>query len=393
VVRVAPVLVAALLLSASLSTHSAQAGPALRVCADPENPPFTSADPREKGMYLELAERIAARLGTAMEPVFFPTGPGQRTLRPTLLAGRCDAFFGMPYTREAATGRAIALTRPFQELGYAVLARRPFTFERLEDLDGRTVGVEFGSTAQTLLSVRERVRLATFRTTEEAVAAIARGDLDTAVLWGPVAGYFAARHGLLEQLAVVSVRGYGLRGQAAIAVRASDQALRERLDRAVQDLAPDIRALAAKYHFPLDPPLDLEAMARPVLPAADVPDPGRPAAETPPTETPSADRTAPPPGLAVNPYSGDPAAITSGRTQFNVHCSHCHSPNAQSPDPVRDLRRLHSRYGDRVNDVFYATVTRGRATRGMPPWGQVLDEETIWRIKAFLESVQQKPEP
>jgi hypothetical protein len=28
----------------------------------------------------------------------------------------------------------------------------------------------------------------------------------------------------------------------------------------------------------------------------------------------------------------------------------------------------------------------------MPPWGQVLDEETIWKIKTFLESVQRAEE-
>src|SRR2546426_11233183 len=90
----------------------------------------------------------------------------------------------------------------------------------------------------------------------------------------------------------------------------------------------------------------------------------------------------------VNPYHGDRAAATAGRTLFNVHCSHCHSPNAQSPDPMRDLRRLHLRYGDRVDDVFWTTVTQGRPTKGMPVWGPILSEDTIWRIKTFLDTVQ-----
>jgi mono/diheme cytochrome c family protein len=84
--------------------------------------------------------------------------------------------------------------------------------------------------------------------------------------------------------------------------------------------------------------------------------------------------------------------VKPGRMLFNTHCSHCHSPNAQNPEPRTDLRRLNMRYGQKVNDVFYTTVTQGRPTKGMPPWGQVLDEETIWKIKTFLESVQRAEE-
>src|SRR5439155_170415 len=88
----------------------------LRVCADPENLPFTSSDPTEKGFYLELAGVIAARLGTTMEPLFFRTDAGLRALRPTLLAGRCDAFFGMPSTAARAPGgRPARPPRPVQD--------------------------------------------------------------------------------------------------------------------------------------------------------------------------------------------------------------------------------------------------------------------------------------
>jgi ABC-type amino acid transport substrate-binding protein/mono/diheme cytochrome c family protein len=359
----------ALVLSTLLATR-ADADP-FRVCADPDNLPFTSADPNEKGMYLELAELIAARLGTVMEPVFFRTGSGLRALRPTLLAGRCDAFFGMPHVADGTGGPAIRLTRPFVEVGYAVLAPRTLAFTSLGDLDGKTVGVEYASTPQTLLSVRERVRMVTFKTTEEAMTALGKREIDTAFVWGPVAGYRASRLGLREQLAIVSVAGFGLRGQAAIGVRAADHSLRERLNREIATLGPQIRQLAEKYHFPLDPPIDLEAV-------------GVAAADTSDTPAP----TLPPAAGKSNPFRGDPAVAAAGRTLFNVHCSHCHSPNAASPDPQRDLRRLHRRYREQVNEVFYATVTQGRPTRGMPPWGEVLSEETIWRIKTFLESIQ-----
>ena len=326
----------------------------LRVCADPDNLPFTSSDPEEKGLYLELAELLAARLETSVEPVYFRMDAGRRALRPTLLTGRCDVHFGMPFTTDRSAGTSIVLTRPFLDLGYALLAPKRFEFRRLADLDGRTVGVQYASTPQTLLSVRDAVRLVTFRTAEEAVDAVVRREIDAAFVWGPIAGFRAARQAVLDMFKIISVTGHGLRRGASIGVRASDEALRERLDREITALEPAILRLAGKYHFPLDPPVDLEAVNN------------------------------------VNPYHGDRAAATAGRTLFNVHCSHCHSPNAQSPDPMRDLRRLHLRYGDRVDDVFWTTVTQGRPTKGMPVWGPILSEDTIWRIKTFLDTVQKR---
>jgi mono/diheme cytochrome c family protein len=42
-------------------------------------------------------------------------------------------------------------------------------------------------------------------------------------------------------------------------------------------------------------------------------------------------------------------------------------------------------------DVFYTTVTHGRPDKGMPTWGGVIDDETLWKIFTFLQSVQTKP--
>src|SRR5947208_14850210 len=89
-----------------------------------------------------------------------------------------------------------------------------------------------------------------------------------------------------------------------------------------------------------------------------------------------------PPISTLFPYT------TLFRSLFNTHCSHCHSPNAANPAPRTDLRRLSTRYGAHEDQVFYITVTQGRPTKGMPPWGPALDEDTIWKIKTFLESVQ-----
>src|SRR5439155_21105948 len=70
----------------------------------------------------------------------------------------------------------------------------------------------------------------------------------------------------------------------------------------------------------------------------------------------------------TNPLEGDNSRIAQGRSLFNQYCAHCHGPNALSPDPPRDLRRLNLRYGDRMTEIFHFTVTHGRADKGMPNW-------------------------
>ena len=62
-----------------------------------------------------------------------------------------------------------------------------------------------------------------------------------------------------------------------------------------------------------------------------------------------------------------------------------------SPEPTRDLRRLTLRYGSRMRETAYATITIGRVDKGMPAWKDLLGEEGIQNVLGFLESVQRQP--
>ena len=92
--------------------------------------------------------------------------------------------------------------------------------------------------------------------------------------------------------------------------------------------------------------------------------------------------------VPVNPFSGDEEIIAKGRTLFNVHCSHCHGPNAIQGTRKRDLRRLTIKYKDKMTLVFLTTVLNGRVEKGMPPWGGIMEEDTLWAVFSFLETVQ-----
>jgi mono/diheme cytochrome c family protein len=94
---------------------------------------------------------------------------------------------------------------------------------------------------------------------------------------------------------------------------------------------------------------------------------------------------------AASSDGGDASRTAEGRSLFNQYCAHCHAPNAVSPDPPKDLRRLKLRYGERMGEVFHFTVTHGRPDKGMPNWQGVLDDATLSTIFVFLQSVQTEP--
>jgi len=92
---------------------------------------------------------------------------------------------------------------------------------------------------------------------------------------------------------------------------------------------------------------------------------------------------------AVEAPAGNEAQAARGHALFNANCSHCHGPDAASPERRSDLRRLLRKYSDTVNEVFAATVLNGRPEKGMPPWKDILSEADIASIKAYVDTVQQ----
>jgi polar amino acid transport system substrate-binding protein len=349
-----------LLVVVALAASVAVAGPpagTLRLCADPDNLPFSSASGPERGLYLDVGALVAANLGLTTDVVWWRTFYGARAVRNTLLADTCDAYVGLP-AEAGYMDRRVTISRPFLDVGYAIMAPPSLVFSRLDDLKPRRLAVEFRTPAQSLLASKHGFNVSTFRSAEEAVEALGRGEVDAAFVWGPTAGYLNVRR-FAGAYRVVPVAGEGLQWRVGVGVRKGDDALLRRIEQALGQLEPDIRRAAAHYGFPLGAAADLTASPPP----------------------------APPPTAAVDGVD----VVAAGRAVFNQHCSHCHSPNAHSPEPTRDLRRLRMRYGERMTAVFYETITEGRSAKGMPPWKEILKEDDISRVLKFLESVQSSP--
>lgn len=244
----------------------------LRVCADPNNLPFSNH--KEQGFENAIATLIARELGREVRYTWWPQRRG--FVRNTLGADRCDLVMGVPEGYEL-----LETTEPYYRSTYVFVTRHDsgldidsFDDVRLRDLriGVHAVGDDYASVppAQALAArglarnIRGYSIYGAYSEPDppkELIEAVASGEVDVAVAWGPLAGYFARR-----QPVALDVRPVAAQAQAAslpmtfaisIGVRRGDHALRDSVEQAIARRRSDIRALLASYGVPL---VDEEAM-------------------------------------------------------------------------------------------------------------------------------------
>jgi cytochrome c oxidase cbb3-type subunit 3 len=90
-----------------------------------------------------------------------------------------------------------------------------------------------------------------------------------------------------------------------------------------------------------------------------------------------------------NPLADDPQAVTRGMKDYiSFNCVGCHAPNGgggMGPS-LSDNKWI---YGSSPAQIFL-TIYQGRPN-GMPAWGQVLPETTIWELVAYVRSIDRPP--
>jgi mxaJ protein len=244
-------LVAALLLLPSHSTARE-----LVVCADPDNLPYSRRD--GSGFENRIVELVAHELGATLRYEWQPFRRG--VVRKTLDARACDVLAGVPLGLER-----VATTRPYYRSAFVfVYPRGVPPFESFDDARLRTarlgvqiVGVDMAATpAAGALAQRGIVdNVVGFPVygaqpaAQRMIEALARRQLDVAVVWGPQAGYFAARAG--TRLALSPARdGTSFDFAIAMAVRREDTALRDELDAALGRAVDRIRAILVEFDVP-----------------------------------------------------------------------------------------------------------------------------------------------
>jgi mxaJ protein len=252
------IIIASVVLTALLPRRPAAP---LRVCADPNNLPFSNE--RLEGLENRLAELVARELKTSLRYVWWAQRRG--FIRNTLDAGQCDVVMGVP-----ANLPAVLTTRPYYRSGYVFVTRadpqldvRSFDDPRLPRL---RIGVQVvGDGANTppmdALARRGLVRNLVGYTVfgdyaqpnppARIVEAVARGEVDLAVVWGPLAGFFADRYSTPLKLTPVPADStLPLEFAISMAVRKDDQARRAILDSVLVRRRADIETILDDYHVP-----------------------------------------------------------------------------------------------------------------------------------------------
>ncbi|WP_051241579.1 c-type cytochrome [Azohydromonas australica] len=97
------------------------------------------------------------------------------------------------------------------------------------------------------------------------------------------------------------------------------------------------------------------------------------------------------PPQGTNPLGHDPQALRDGRQLFvRFNCSGCHGGRGGG-GMGPSLRDVVWMYGGKDMDIF-DSIAEGRAN-GMPAWGTKLNQEQIWRLVAYIDSMGTDHEP
>jgi mxaJ protein len=237
----------------------------LRVCADPNNLPFSNE--RGEGFENKIAELLAEDLHEKLEYTWWAQRRG--FIRNTLKAGACDVVVGVPASFELAQ-----TTAPYYRSSYVFVYRKDkkLNVNSFDDpaLRRLKIGVQVigddganSPPAHALASrgVVENVRGYTVygdysepNPPARIIDAVARGDVDVVVAWGPLAGYFAQRERV--PLAVVPVSPQidlpflPFVFDISMGLRRGDDALRQQLEDFLERRRPEIEKILDEYGVP-----------------------------------------------------------------------------------------------------------------------------------------------
>jgi mxaJ protein len=249
-----------------LCNLTSNASPLLRVCADPNNLPYS--DQQQKGFENELATMIANDLGMQVSYTWFP----QRGsfFRKTLDAGKCDVVMGVP-----AGMKGIDTTAPYYRSGYVFVSRsdRNLNITSLGDprLHQLRIGIHnLGDTdreappVHALTSRGVVTNLVGYNIfgsnldetdpSSDLIKAVEKGDVDLALVWGPIAGYFARFSSVPLVVSPVEADSSNprlpLSFDIAAGVRKEDDMLRQQLDSELHRRRTEIEHLLVSYGIP-----------------------------------------------------------------------------------------------------------------------------------------------
>ena len=233
----------------STSTSASASARAFRVCADPNDLPYS--DTAHQGYENRIAALLARDLEVPLEFVWFPQVTG--FARKTVNAGACDVIMGVP-----AHYDPVLTTAPYLRSTYALVYRadRGYHLRSLDDpaLASLRIGVHLNTPPAVALGDRAvgfpiigdygqpspAARL---------IDAVAHDSIDVAIAWGPLAGYFATREAV--PLVVVPLTDPRFAFDIALGVRHADTAFAALLDTLLVRERPAIQRILHDYGVPV----------------------------------------------------------------------------------------------------------------------------------------------
>lgn len=263
----------ALLAGAVVPAAAQDAAPrkAFRVCQDPNNLPFSSL--KGEGIENKIAELFAKDLGLPVEYYSFPQRLAfvRNTLRYKLPGEDypCDIIMGVP-----AGFDQVSVTRPYYRSTYALVYAKGKGLDGVQTiddflkvdrarLDKLRIGIYDRSPASEWLN---RHRLVEQGVPYQILNAdpnqypgeiierdLASGKLDAAIVWGPIAGYFAKKL-QQPQLVVVPMRsepGVKFDFQMAMGVRYGERDWKQQIEGLIEKRQADITAILRDFGVPL----------------------------------------------------------------------------------------------------------------------------------------------
>ncbi len=240
-----------------------------RVCADPDNLPYSNE--AGEGFENKIAELFAGELGREVAYTWYPSTVG--FVRNTLAARVCDVVIGVPTTNELMQN-----TNPYYRSTYALIQRADAEPKVMALDDPALQTMRIGGVANTppvtLLAQQGLLgNLAPYQLmadtrydhpAEEMVHDVEKGEIDLAVVWGPIGGYFAKKAGgTLAVTPLVADEGSPVRldFRMSMGLRRGEPVWKEQLNTLLKEQQPAIEAILMEYGIPL-----LDRQGQPVPP-------------------------------------------------------------------------------------------------------------------------------
>jgi mxaJ protein len=238
----------------------------LRVCADPNNLPFS--DGQGAGFENHLAQLVAHDIGARVDYTWWPQRRG--FVRNTLRYGSCDIVMGVP-----ASYQLVLATTPYYRSTYVFVTRhdRHLRITSLDDpvlrrlrIGFHTIGDDYAnSPAETAMARRGLIRNAVGMTVygnysqatppADLLRAVADGRIDVAIAWGPLAGYYARQAPVVLDLTPVTPQidtpFLPFAFDISIGVRRGDTLTRAMLERVLSAHRVEIDSLLRAYGVPM----------------------------------------------------------------------------------------------------------------------------------------------